>query len=132
MTIYIKDIVSEDFVKLIPSFILRRIYDLIAKNKYVAMQEYLEDNYNISIENIVNELMIKGFNYNKVKNLYILRVDENVKESKSQEKLSTLIRLVDYGNMEVRGINLIHSSIEYIKNNILNIYRIYQMKGENK
>ena len=130
MIIYLKDIVNENFIRLIPKFIIRRILDLISKNKYVAMQEYLKENYEISIEDVVSQLMKKGFSYSKVKDLYIVRIDDNIKENKSQEKLSSLIRLIDYGNLDIRGVNLIKSSIEYIKDNILNIYRIYQMRGE--
>ena len=132
MTLYLKDIVSDNFINLIPKFIMKRVFDLMAKNKYPAMQDYLKDNYELSIEDIVTQLLTKGFSYSNVKNLAIVRIDDNIKEDKSQEKLSMFVRLIDYGNLDVRGINLIHSSIEYIKDNILNIYRIYQMKGGDK
>lgn len=130
MTIYLKDIISENFIKIIPQFIIRRVLEQISKNNYVAMQEYLKENYKVSIEDVVRELALKGFSYSKVKDLYIVRLNDNIKEEKSQEKLSTLIRLIDYGNLEIKGVHLINNSIEYIKDNILNIYRIYQMKGE--
>lgn len=132
MTIYLKDIANENFIRIIPQFIIRRVFDLINKNKYVAMQEYLKEHYKISIEDIVEQLALKGFSYNKVKDLYIIRINDNIEESKSKEKLSTLIRLVDYGNLDIRGIHLINSSIEFIKDNLLNIYRMFQVKGESQ
>ena len=130
MTIYLKDIVNENFVRIIPQFIIRRVLEQIDKNHYIAMQEYLKENYKVSIEDVIKELALRGFSYSKVKDLYIVRLNDNIKEEKSQQKLSTLIRLIDYGNLEIKGVHLINNSIEYIKDNILNIYRIYQMKGE--
>ena len=132
MTIYLKDIVNENFVRIIPKFIIKRVLDLINKNNYVAMQDYLKENYKLSIEDIIKELAIKGFSYSKVKDLYVVRINDNIKEEKSQEKLSTLIRLIDYGNLDIRGVNLINTTLNYIKDNILNIYRVYQMKGESQ
>ena len=130
MTIYLKDIVNENFVRIIPQFIIRRVLEQIDKNHYIAMQEYLKENYKVSIEDVIKELALRGFSYSKVKDLYIVRLNDNIKEEKSQQKLSTLVRLIDYGNLEIKGVHLINNSIEYIKDNILNIYRIYQMKGE--
>ena len=130
MIIYCRDICDEGFIKVIPQFIIRRVLDLIDKNQYVAMQDYLKDNYNMSIEDVIKELSLKGFSYSKVKDLYIVKINDNIKSSKCQEKLSTLIRLIDYGNRDVRGVNLINSSIDYIKRNLLNIYRVCQMKGD--
>lgn len=130
MIIYLKDIVDEKFIRIIPKFIINRMMSLISKNNYKVMQDYLKDNFDLSLEEIVTQIALKGFSYSKVKDLLIIRINDNIKEEKSQEKLSTLIRLIDYGNREVRGINLINSSIEYIRENILNIYRYCQMRGE--
>ena len=130
MIIYLKDIVDEKFIRIIPKFIINRMMSLISKNNYRVMQDYLKDNFDLSLEEIVTQIALKGFSYSKVKDLLIIRINDNIKEEKSQEKLSTLIRLIDYGNREVRGINLINSSIEYIRENILNIYRYCQMRGE--
>ena len=130
MLIYCKDIVDENFIRTIPKFIIKRIMDLIHENYYKVMQDYLKDNFNVTLEEVIIQLARKGFSYSKVKDLLIIRINDNIKEEKSQEKLSMLVRLIDYGNREIRGINLINSSIDYIRANILNIYRIYQMKGE--
>ena len=129
MTIILKDIVNDNFIRLIPKIIINKVVSLIVDNKYSAMQEYLKENYDITLEDIITQLATKGFSYSKVKDLYIIRINDNIKEEKSQEKLSTLVRLIDYGNRDVRGINLINASLEYIKNNLLNIYRYYHMRG---
>lgn len=129
MLIYCKDIVDEKFIRIIPKFIIKRIMDLIHENYYKVMQDYLKDNFDVTLEEVIVQLASKGFSYSKVKDLLIIRINDNIKEEKSQEKLSMLVRLIDYGNREIRGINLINSSIDYIRENILNIYRICQMKG---
>ena len=129
MTIFVRDVVSENFVRIIPKFLEKRVLDKISENNYVAMQDYLQKTYGISLQHIIKELFIKGFSYSKVKNLYIVRINDSIRETKSQEKLSTLVRLIDYGNSEVRGINLFGSAVNYIRGNILNIYKVYQMKG---
>ena len=128
MTIFLKDIVDEEFILLIPQFIIKRVREKLNKNKYQAMQEYLQENYDVSIDDIITQLAIKGFSYSKVKDLLIVRIDDNIKEEKSQEKLSMFVRLINYGNLQIRGTHLIEDTINYIKSNILNIYRFYQMR----
>lgn len=128
MKFFVKDIFDENFIKMIPALTAQIINEKSKGNKYKKMNDYLQKNYQITIEDVVKVLRYKGFSYSKVKNTYVVGVNYNTVESKTQLKLDTLVKLIDYGNREIRGIDLINSSMNYIIKNLLNIYRLYQMR----
>ena len=107
----------------------QRIKDKSKGIKYKRMNKYLKDNFKTTIEDVIQLLSKKGFKFGKVKSLYSISVNYNIIESNSQLKLDTLIRLIDYGNVDIKGINLINSAVEYACDNVLNIYRAYKIKG---
>ena len=108
--------------------LIKMIKDNCKGVQYKKMNSYLKKQYNLSIAEII-DLLEDNIVVNKVKNLFLLTIDTNAIEQKSKIKLETLIRLIDCGNTEIKGINLISDSVNYLKDNVLNIYRIYQMKG---
>lgn len=128
MTLYIRENISEDFVKLIPYMIIKNVKDNCRGSKYRRMNKYLKKNFNTSIENVIECLYKNGFKRSKVRNCYAIRIDNRLQESVSKETLDSLVRLIDYGNTEIVGIHLFDSSIDYISKNILNVYRLYKMK----
>ena len=127
MIIYFRDIFDEEFVsKFIPGIVKERALLLSKRANTILMDEYLQSNYKISIENIINQLR---FNINHFGNIYSISVNNNIKESKSQERLSSLVKLIDSGNREIGGLHIVDSSMSYIKSHLKAIYNYYQMKG---
>lgn len=133
MTIFVSDVISEEFIKTLPFFIVQIIDENIKNNKkrkYNKMNKYLQDNFKLSIDTVVDTLLKKGFNFNKVKHTYTITINYAIREPMTGLKIDSLVRLIDFGNTEIKGIHLIDTAIDYISNNILNIYRLYQNRLE--
>ena len=129
MTIYIKDIFEPKFIKeFIPQIIVARVKSLVKSENVKQMNKFLKSNYAIDIDDVINALK---FSINKVSNIYSSSVSNVAKERKSQEKVITLVKLIDYGNLHVKGLNIVNSSMNYVNNNIKVIYKHYMMKGGN-
>jgi len=127
MTIYFQDILDEDFIeRLVPEIIITRVRTLAKDKSAKKMNDYLKKQYNISLEDIINQVK---FSTNKVLNKYTLSINDNIFEKETNIRLLSLIKLIDYGNLEIKGINIFNSSMNYIKNNIKSIYKFYQLKG---
>lgn len=126
MIIYFKDILDEEFVKdFVPKIIIIRASNFIKRKNTIMMNEYLRKNFDISLEDVINQLK---FSFNQYNNMYSLSIDANIYENKSHEKLISLVKLIDSGNLEVKGLNIINSSMYYVKENLKGLYALYNMQ----
>lgn len=126
MIIYFKDILDEEFIhKFVPQVIRSRALLLAKKRNTTQMNEYLKKNFNITIEEVIKQIR---FSINHYSNIYSLAINNNIYEEKTNEKVISLVKLIDYGNLEVKGLNIVNSSMYYINNNLKGLYRYYQMK----
>ena len=66
---------------------------------------------------------------NKRGSQYIVTIDSNAKIN--GVAISSLIRLIDYGNLEMKGVHLFDSSFEYVSRRINVFYGLYLMGGFN-
>lgn len=127
MIIYFRDILDEEFIsKFVPQIIVSRALLLASSKTTHQMNEYLKKNFKLPINDILKQLK---FSTNRVNDTYLLIIDENVFEKSSNIRLISLIKLIDYGNLEVKGLNIINKSIDYVINNIKGLYQYYLMKG---
>ena len=126
MIIYFKDILDEEFVKdFVPKIIIIRASNFIKRKNTIMMNEYLRKNFDISLEDVINQLK---FSFNQYNNMYSLSINANIYENKSHEKLISLVKLIDSGNLEVKGLNIINSSMYYVKENLKGLYALYNMQ----
>lgn len=58
-------------------------------------------------------------------NLYELKIDENTKAKDIDIKLSNVCRLINFGNVEMRGYPIITDTLNYISDNINMLYMLY-------
>ena len=127
MIIYFKDILDKEFIsKFIPQIIISRALILAKKRNTQQMNEYLKKNLKLSIEEIINQI---EFSINETNDRYSLSINSNIYENKTHERLISLVKLIDYGNLEIKGLNIINTSMYYVNNNLVGLYRYYQMKG---
>ena len=127
MTIYIKDVFDSEFVKeFIPKIITARVGWLVKRKNLNKMNKFLKAQYGITVDDIVANLR---FSVNKVAKAYSISVNNNIKEPKSQEKIISLVKLLDYGNLEIKGQDIVHSSMLYVNANLNAIYKAYMLKG---
>lgn len=128
MIIYFKDILDENFIKgFVPQIIISRVLLLAKKKNTLQMNEYLKKTFNLNIEEVIKQIRFSVNHYNDV---YSLAINSNIFEEKTKEKVISLVKLIDYGNLEVKGLNIVNSSMYYVNNNLKSLYTYYQMKGE--
>lgn len=127
MIVYIDDIFDKDFIEnYIPFVILSRIKSVAKKKNLNHINEFLKRNYSITVDDVLNAI---EFSINKYSKVYSIIINNNIIEQKSKEKVISLVKLIEYGNLEVKGTNLINSSFLYIKNHLNEIYMSYIVKG---
>lgn len=127
MIIYFRDILDKEFIsKFVPQVIISRALILAKKRNTQQMNEYLKKTFKLSIEEIINQI---EFSINETNDRYSLSINSNIYENKTHERLISLVKLVDYGNLEIKGLNIVNTSMYYVNNNLVGLYRYYQMKG---
>lgn len=97
----------------------------IENKRIVGMNDYLLDEYKITVKDILDE--IKGnILVSKSGDKYNVFVDNNIKMG--ELFVDNLMRLVDNGNMEIKGLHLFDTAFKYVEKRI-DIFYNYYMKG---
>ena len=123
--ILFKFIVDQEFMETyVPELMKMKALQLADGADMQNMNNYLLENYNIKVKDIVNQVY-EHYEMNSVADTLILRINSNLVERRSQENLSALVRLVEYGNRDVAGTKLLARLKEYIHDNIKEIYSVY-------
>lgn len=123
--IVFKNFASKEFIEqYIPAIMYRKAIQLTNEPRVKVMNEYLKENYKITILDVIRQVSRKfEINYND--DSTILKLNNNTLEEKSQVKLSALVRLINDGNTEVKGTRILSKVKEYIHDNIQVIYSTY-------
>ena len=108
-------IVSKRFLY---QFLPKKIYSQIVLNnnthKFDMLDEYLI-NEGIELNCIqIIRIALRNLNVKKIKDNYIIDIDNNAKIGDYTYK--QLIKLIDYGNLEVKGTKAVESAFDYINN----------------
>lgn len=102
----------------------------VEKINFSTLEQYIKDNFDIDVDiyslmlNCVNNIVIKD-----VGNDYILSINENQKYKNTQVFISTLVKLVDSGNFDIKGYNILTSVFNNIKANIKKYYLLYNPRA---
>lgn len=103
--------------------------DKFNKDAVALMNKYLTDNYNIDLhmlfKAVVDNIQIttQGDNYKLTLNEFNI-ITKNC-------SLGMLMRLVDYGNTEIRGLHLFDKVEKYIQKRLNAIFTLHTLKGMN-
>ena len=127
MLMYLDENLSKEFVEdfVIKALMLKIEASVIDANTR-KMNKFLEDTYGINVQTIVDNIKIKA---SKVNDHWSVSIDNNNVEPKSQEKVISLVKLIEYGNLEIRGLHVIDDAFRYIKEHLYALYKLYVMKG---
>ena len=127
MLMFLDERLSEEFVEnfVIRALMLKIEASLIDANT-TKMDKFLEETYGINVQTIIDNIKIKA---SKVNDHWSVSIDNNIIEPKSQEKVISLVKLIEYGNLEIRGLHIIDASFRYIKKHLYALYKLYVMKG---
>lgn len=113
----------------LPKIIRLRLISSCKEKNTSLMNSYLKKVFNISLIDVINKAcsniitMWSG-------TTCILSIDTNVYEMTSNEKLNSLIKLIDQGNLDVKGLNIFKEALEFIQHNMNSIYKIYTLEVE--
>ena len=135
MAIYVKNTVDKAFLKTTLRdcylvYLRELLFGSRMKQQQLAnMNKYLSDNYQIDIVMLLNAVANNTLITTQGED-YKLTVNENVVIVKNYT-LGLLMRLVDYGNTDVRGLNIFNKAEKYIQERLQSIFTIHTLKGLN-
>lgn len=117
---------------IIPKLLKINLYNkykkLIKDKKIKSINNYLELNFKLIFIDILNVLLNNIHIYN-VNDKTVLTIENNVKIK--EYNLDTLLRLIDFGNLEFKGLNLFNTAFKSVQNNLNIAYKIYLKGGFN-
>lgn len=135
MAIYVTNTVDRAFLKttLRDCYLsyLRELFfgSKMRQQQLSNMNKYLSDNYQIDVMMLLNAVANNTLITTQGED-YKLTVNENVIVVKNYT-LGLLMRLVDYGNTEIRGLNIFNKAEKYIQERLQSIFTIHTLKGLN-
>ena len=122
--IYVKTAKGDDFIKkFLPEVFITKLYNKSSDKQYKNIFDYISDNYKLSKKDIFNSLKANLI-FSKYGNDTIISSNDNVFVN-ADNKLSSILALIDYGNLEVKGTNLINTTIDWINSKISYLYIMY-------
>lgn len=113
------------FPQLLGGYITSRVNNMI-KDKREHLNNLLQENFNISIQQLI-KLFIDNLNINTRDKDYYIMVDDVMVNN---VKLEAIIRTVDYGNSKFPPYNLFNTSLMFVNNNLEALYK-YSYLGVN-
>lgn len=109
---YIKQTIIKNFFK-------------TSKKRRKLLNQYLEKEKLPSINKIINVLIDNLYITSKGKDYIIIEVNNNTQIG--IYPIKPLIKLIEYGNLEVKGLNFLEKSFNEIRININSINKLYQI-----
>lgn len=131
MIIYFRELYDNNFLdEFLPRVIVNRIYQQITNSNTIRMNDYLKSIFHVdvTVQDIIEQMM---FSHNKLGNGCKFYVNPNIYEEKTQQKLISLLKLIDYGALGIRGLDIIVPTFKYVQENIAEIYYTYKLMGGN-
>ena len=84
-----------------------------------VVTNYLQSSLNIDWSCMrVLTYMVNHLKITSVDNIFTCTVDNNILLPNTNYRLLDIVKLIEYGNMEVKGVHIIDNAFDYIENNI--------------
>lgn len=119
---------SDFLTNFIPEKLLNYVVLNLNEEKVSSLDEYLIES--LKINNSSRDVIEYGLNNLFISDNgteYIVRVDNNLLVPDTNQNLLTVIKLIEYGNLEVKGINLISQAFSYVVMQIQNFVDVYML-----
>ena len=71
---------------------------------------------------------IKYINYRKFDNLFIIEIDNNVNFLNTDYNLYELCKLIEYGNINIKGSHIYSDCFDFIRNHMQTLINIYKFQ----
>lgn len=117
-----------------PRLFLKLINTELSNPLNITILTYIRDNYNINrlqLSNLLRDnLRVSGYRDNVIIYFSNAKIKEEILEDGSIKVtyLETVLNLLDYGNLEVRGANIINNIINYLESHIDSLYRLSRVR----
>ena len=112
MLIFSQNVPKHFIYEFLPDFIYSVVLEKADKNRFKVMDEYLKSiNINYSTLGLIN-YALDNLDVKEVNGTYQIEVSNIIKIN--EYTLNQLIRLIDYGNTEVKGVNAVSAACDYI------------------
>lgn len=102
----------------------------VKKLQIEHMNDYLTKNYNVDLE-LLFRLIADNTYIGTQGDNYKLTINDNVIVNKNNT-LGMLMRLVDYGNTEIRGLHIFNKVEKFIQERLQAIFTIHTLKNMKK
>lgn len=117
--------VDDNFVtNCIPKIIGNRIKGVCASKDTRVMDEYLKKMYGITTIDVVREVA-QNIDTNWYGSSCQIGINTNIYNAKSQQRLESLMKLIDTGNTDVKGLGIFREALMYITYYINAIHKVY-------
>lgn len=117
--------VDDNFVtNCIPQVIANRMFEVCVNKDTSRMDEYLKKMYGITTLDVIKKAS-QNIDTNWYGQNCQIGIDVNVYESKSGQRLESLMKLIDTGNTDVKGLGIFRESLMFIKKYINSIHKMY-------
>ena len=128
-TLYIGgDTTGEFILSVLPKYIVSEVgkkLNAVAAPRREAMDDYLGKEGLPSVAEIMSKARDSILITSKSNEALAIMVDGNaVVDGKP---LMPLVKLVEYGNMDIRGLHFINAAIDSIRRNLNDLYHLYEM-----
>ena len=115
----------------LPRLFLKLIRTELNKPTNITILTYIRDIYDINYIEL-NRLLAANLLISMYADNVIIRFNNiKIKETEDGEPvfLETLINIINYGNREVRGLNIINDIINYLGSHIDTLYKLSKVRG---
>ena len=127
MNLYLNGAFSRDFIEdYLIQLLYMKIRHILESKNTSRLDEFLYEKYGLNVATIIEQIK---FSINKYNDTWEISVNNNIVEEKSQEKLIALVKLIEYGNIYIKGLQIINEAFRYVNVHIKEIYKLYQMRG---
>lgn len=119
---------SDFLTNFIPEKLLNYVVLNLNEEKVSSLDEYLIES--LKINNSSRDIIEYGLNNLFISDNgteYIVRVDNNLLVPDTNQNLLIVIKLIEYGNLEVKGINLISQAFSYVVMQLQNFVDVYML-----
>lgn len=110
-----------------------KLYGLasIDTRKLIVFDTYINNKYKSVLKRHISskDSLIMFFYNLKITTLWdrvIIEVNPNIVIPSTTIKLINVVKLITYGNLEIKGYNIIPKVFKYVKENINELYEMYQ------
>ena len=124
-----RDFDWNDFlINYIPEKLFNYVVLNLNEEKTSSLDEYLYKN--LKIKNSSRDIIEYGLNNLFISDTgaeFLVMIDPTLNVPDSTENLLSVIKLIDYGNLEVRGLNLVSKAFDYVVMQVQNFVKVYRL-----